>query len=397
VRITHVITRLILGGAQENTLASAIGLARRPGFQVRLISGPSHGPEGSLETLAGQHPGLLVPLRCLVRPLHPWNDMRAWMGLTRWFREHQPDLVHTHSGKAGFLGRLAARRARVPHIVHTIHGPSFGPFQGPLANQIFRAAERWAGRFTHHFVVVAHAMRDRYLAAGIGQPNQYSRILSGFALDPFLRAQPDAELRHQLGIEPGDLVLGMVARLFRLKGHDDLLDAAPELIRRQPRFRFLLVGDGAWRTRLEEKARRLGVHSRVTFTGLIPPEEIPRHLALVDVLVHLSRREGLARVLPQALATAIPVVASDCDGAAEVCIEDVTGFLIRPGDRAMLIDRVCRLAADPGLRRRLGGQGRDMVRSLFPVERMVEELARLYESLARSGPDLAGSGTHSSS
>jgi glycosyltransferase involved in cell wall biosynthesis len=379
--ISHVITRLIVGGAQENTLASVLGLREDPAFEISLVSGPTLGPEGSLEPLAAAIPGLLTLVPSLIRPVHPWHDSRALFQLTRLFRQRQPQIVHTHSGKAGFLGRLAARQAAVPVVVHTIHGPSFGPFQGPVPNLIFRAAERIAGRRTHHFVVVAEAMRDLYLSAGIGRPDQYTRIFSGFVLDPFLEAVPDPRLRSRLGIQPGDCVVGMIARLFRLKGHDDLLEAAPELLRRCPQLRFLLIGDGLWRNRLEAKARQLGIHQRVIFTGLVPPDAIPAHLALMDLLVHLSRREGLPRALPQALAAGRPVVAYDCDGAREVCRPGESGFLVDPGDRATLVHVILRLTADPALRQNLGARGQALVSELFPVRRMVRDLAGLYRQL----------------
>ena len=146
MRITHVITRLIIGGAQENTLSSVLGLRQKPGFQVELVSGPASGPEGSLESLDPQ----LITIPNLVRPVHPQKDFVALRQLEKLFGETQPDIVHTHSGKAGILGRLAAARVGVPIIVHTIHGPSFGSFQGALANFVFRAAERRAGRVTTH-------------------------------------------------------------------------------------------------------------------------------------------------------------------------------------------------------------------------------------------------------
>src|SRR5215471_12645671 len=222
MRVTHVITRLIVGGAQENTVASVLGLRRKPGLEVNLISGPTRGPEGSLEPLVVGHPSLLTIVPELVRPVHPWKDLLAWRGLTRSFRALRADIVHTHSGKAGVLGRLAAARAGVPLIIHTIHGPSFGSFQGTAANMIFRSAERRAARVTTQFVVVANAMKEQYLQAGIGRPEQYTRILSGFNLEPFLSAANNWELRVRLGFKADDIIVGKVARLFKLKGHDDL-------------------------------------------------------------------------------------------------------------------------------------------------------------------------------
>ncbi|MGA2541974.1 MAG: glycosyltransferase family 4 protein [Verrucomicrobiota bacterium] len=382
MRVTHVITRLIIGGAQENTVASVLGLQHRPGMEIALLAGPTTGPEGSLESAFQSCPHVLSIVPSLVRPVHPFNDLLALLRLTKIFRATRPDIVHTHSGKAGILGRWAAHRAGVPIIVHTIHGPSFGPFQGAAANAIFRGAERFAAPFTTHYVSVADAMTRQYLAAGLGRPGQYTRIFSGFPLQPFLEAENDPAWRARFGLAPDDFVIGMISRLFKLKGHDDLLDVAPDLVRQCPRAKFLLVGDGAWRGRLEKRARALGLEKRFVFAGLAAPAEVPRYVGIMDVLAHLSRREGLPRALPQALAAARPVVAYAGDGAGEVCIDNETGFLVPPGDRATLARRLLQLAGDPELRRRLATQGRRFVLPRFSVETMLDELHALYLKLS---------------
>lgn len=382
MRVTHVITRLIVGGAQENTIASVLGLRQKPGLEVDLISGPSPGPEGSLEHLFARIPQTLTTLPELVRPIHPLNDLLARRRLEKIFRATRPDIVHTHSGKAGILGRLGAARAGVPLIVHTIHGPSFGGFQSAPANFILRAAERRAARVTTHFVSVAEAMTRQYLAAGIGQPEQYTKIFSGFELEPFLAATHDPALRARWGIAPGDFVVGTIARLFKLKGHDDLFAVAPALVRRCPRLKFLLVGDGPWRARFEAKARTLGLEKHFIFTGLVAPAEIPQLTGLMDVLVHLSLREGLPRALPMALAAGKPVVAYDCDGAGEVCRNDATGFLLAAGDLPTLTRRLLQLADTPALGERFGRHGRDFVKQHFSTRQMVDALHRLYLQLA---------------
>jgi glycosyltransferase involved in cell wall biosynthesis len=389
MRITHVITRLIVGGAQENTIASVIGLRQKPGLDVNLLSGPSTGPEGSLESNLTPIPGALTIVPSLVRPVHPWKDWLARRALENIFRKTKPDIVHTHSGKAGVLGRLAAAQAGVPIIVHTIHGPSFGNFQGPIANTVFRAAERKAARVTTHFVSVANAMTAQYLAAGIGRPDQYTTIVSGFNLKSLLSIPPASQLqnpsiRAQWGLKPDDLVIGKIARLFKLKGHDDLFAVAPSLLRRCPRIKFLLVGDGEWRGQFEDRVREMGLQDAFVFTGLVRPDEIPNLIGIMDILVHLSLREGLARALPQALAAARPVVAYDCDGAKEVCIDGESGFLLPPGDLAALENRLVQLAEQPGLREQLGQRGRELVKDRFTVERMVDDLHGLYLQLART-------------
>ena len=378
MRITHVITRLIIGGAQENTLSSVLGLRQKPGLEVKLVSGPSTGPEGSLESLDPE----LITVPSLVRPIHPWKDFLALQELARLFQRTNPDIVHTHSGKAGILGRLAAARAGVPIIVHTIHGPSFGNFQSAPANFLFRAAERRAARVTTHFVTVAEAMTEQYLDAGIGLREQDTKIFSGFDLSPYLGAKDDLAFRAQLGFAPDDIVIGKIARLFKLKGHDDLFAVAPEIVRHNPRIKFLFVGDGEWRSKFESKAHALGLETHFVFAGLVPPHEVPRYVGVMDAVVHLSLREGLPRALPQALAAAKPVVAYDCDGAKEVCLDDETGFLLRPGDLKGLTDRLLRLASGPTLRARLGKAGQELVRQRFSAEHMVDELHALYLKLA---------------
>ena len=385
MRVTHIITRLVVGGAQENTIATVLGLRRKSGVEVNLISGPTIGPEGSLETEVSKTPGLLEIVPELVRPIHPLKDFLALRQLEKILREQKPDIVHTHSGKAGILGRLAARRAGVPIIIHTIHGPSFGSFQNAAANFVFRAAEQYVARATSHFIVVADAMKEQYLAAGIGQPEQYAKIFSGFPLEPFLAAKNDLGLRGKLGIAPGDFVIGKIARLFKLKGHDDLFAVAPELVRRNPKIKFLLVGDGEWRGRFENLAKTLGLEKNFIFTGLVPPAEVPKFVGIMDALVHLSLREGLPRALPQALAAAKPVVAYDCDGAREVCLGGKTGFLIQPGDLTTLKNRLLQLAGDPALREKLGQSGSDFVREHFAVEKMVDAIYNLYLKLAAAG------------
>jgi glycosyltransferase involved in cell wall biosynthesis len=227
-------------------------------------------------------------------------------------------------------------------------------------------------------------MTRQYLAAGIGQPSQYTRIFSGFPLAPFLSARNDLTLRQKLGLGPADIVVAKVARLFKLKGHDDLISAAPEMVAYQPTLKFLLVGDGAWRERLEARVRSLGLSRHFIFTGLVQPADIPRYLGIADFLVHLSTREGLPRALSQSLAAGRPVIAYDCDGANEICLDNETGFLIKPGDLRALTARVLLLAGHPALRDKLGSRGRQFVTENFSVETMVEKIYALYIKLAEA-------------
>ncbi len=381
MRVAHVITRLIVGGAQENTVETVFGLHRKADVTVRLYSGHTTGPEGSLESGVRDIEGLFHLIPSLIRPVHPLRDFLAYRHLVREFKNFRPDIVHTHSGKAGLIGRLAAKRAGVPLIIHSIHGPSFGPFQGRIANVLFSEAERFAGSRTDHFITVANAMRDQYLAAGIGSREDYTQIFSGFPLEPYLAAENTPSFRKKLGLRNDDFVVGKIARLFELKGHEDLFAVAPRLAKRVPNIRFLLVGDGVWRENFERLAKRIGCEKNFVFTGLVPPTDIPSHVGVMDCLVHLSRREGLPRALPQAMAVGKPVVAFDCDGAGEVCLDGETGALIPPGDLAKLENSLVRLAKDEALRQSLGQSAQVFVKEKFTVERLVEDQYQLYQRL----------------
>jgi glycosyltransferase involved in cell wall biosynthesis len=390
MRVTHIITRLVIGGAQENTLSTIRGLRAKPDLEVNLISGPTIGPEGSMEEVARKifensplitrHSSLtFVPE--LVRPVHPLKDFIALRKLENILREQKPDIVHTHSGKAGTLGRIAAKRAGVPVIIHHIHGPSFGNFQGALANFVFTAAERYAAKVTDHFFCSAGAMTKLYLAAGIGKPEMFTRIFSGFNLEPFLNATNDLALRKQLGLDETHFVIGKVARIFKLKGHADLLRAFAKILPQVPHARLLFVGDGSLRGETETLARELGVFDKVVFAGLVPPTEVARYVGIMDCLAHLSYREALSRALPQALAVGKPVIAYDFDGADEVCIENQTGFVIRTGDVDVAAEKICLLAREPELRRSFGQAGSAFVRENFSVEKMVEGQYAIYQKL----------------
>jgi glycosyltransferase involved in cell wall biosynthesis len=382
MRIAHVITRMIIGGAQENTLLCCRDLIRLFGDDVLLITGPSLGPEGQLleQGRGAQVPLALVP--DLRRAIHPWRDWRAYRELKHVLRDFRPDVVHTHSAKGGFLGRLAAHDLRVPAIVHTVHGAPFHPYQNSLARALFRWCERYAARRCHALVSVADAMTDLMVEAGVAPRDKFRTVYSGMDVEPFLAADQHRErVRQQLGFAPDDVVIGKIARLFHLKGHEYLIAAAPRVVRQCPAAHFLLVGDGLLRQRLEDQIRRAGLTGRFHFTGLVPPQRIPELLGAMDILVHVSLREGLARALPQALIAGRPVVSYDVDGAREVTITGETGFLLPPRSVDPLADALIRLTGDAGLRRRMGSCGQARFCDQFRHQTMTRQLRALYESL----------------
>ena len=382
---------MILGGSQENTVLSCEGQANA-GHTVSLVYGPIYGPEGSLLDRVAEHGGIeTIETPNLVRDLSPLRDLRCYSDLKRIIANWKPDIVHTHSSKAGILGRLAAWKMRVPCVVHTIHGLAFHPYQSKWRNAIYIAAERFAARRCHRIICVADAMRDQALAVGIGQHDQYATVHSGIEVEPFIesRESPQA-MRSELGLTEDDFVLGTIARLAELKGHDDLLDALSPLMHTLPSLKLMWVGDGWWRDRLMKRIRRLGLESQIVLVGLVDPERIPAYLGAMNVLVHPSYREGLPRAVPQALLSCVPAIVYDVDGAKEICIEGEVGKLVAPGDLTALRDAVQWMMDHQTERDEMGKRGRELCEQRFAVGRMIEKLETIYAKvLAQSDDDRA--------
>ena len=378
---------MILGGAQENTLLTCEGLLRSGEWDVTLVTGPAIGPEGELirRALRSGIRTVLVPE--LRRPVHPWLDAAAFARLVRIIRAVDPAVVHTHSSKAGILGRLAARAARVPVILHTIHGLPFHPYEKAVANALYVGAERLSARCCDRLVCVADAMTRQAVAAGVAPPEKFVTVYSGMEVDSFLNADRHRDAtRRQFGFSRDDVVVGKVARLFRLKGYEYVIEAAPEIVRRCPNARFLFIGDGILRDKLQRQAERLGVADRIVFAGLVDASRIPAMISAMDVVVHASLREGLARVLVQALLCAKPVVSYDVDGAPEVIVDGRTGRLVPPRSVAELAEAAIDLIENPRRAAEMAREGRRRCTDPFRAETMVRRLEQLYRGLlARKG------------
>lgn len=385
MKTVHIITRLIVGGAQENTLHTCEDQHSLHDDDVTLIIGPDTGPEGSLLRRAQDGGYRVIVMDELVRSIRPMTDYRAYRRLVDLLREIGPEIVHTHSSKAGIIGRAAARKARLP-CVHTIHGAAFHYGQSWLAYNIYVAAEKWAAKRSRQFISVCDAMTEAYVEAGVADASRFTTVYSGFNVEPFLNPpRPADEMRKELGFADDDVVAATVARLFHLKGHETLLDVAPRLAEANPKLKFLWIGDGVLRETYEQRIEEMGLSDRFVFTGLVPPTQVPELINAADMIVHPSQWEGLARVLPQGLVASKPCVTYDVGGASEVVLDkdagddnDETGRVVDINDSEALADAVLELAADPDLRRRLGENGRELCRELFDHRNMTERIRKVY-------------------
>jgi glycosyltransferase involved in cell wall biosynthesis len=380
MKICHVITRLILGGAQENTLLTCQGQHAR-GNQVTLVTGPAIGPEGQLLDQARQGGYRVIVLDDLRREINPGRDFRAYRSMVKLLRDIQPDVLHTHSSKAGILARRAGRSVGGMKIVHTIHGLAFHPYQKWWLNQLYIRLERASAKHTDAIISVADAMTRQALAAGIGMARQYTTVYSGMDVGPYLSRPAEAdEFRASLNLPDGAVLVTQVSRLAELKGHEFILTAGRKICDADKNVHFCFVGDGYLKPEIESAIRSAGLASRFHLTGLVEPSRIPAIMHATDILVHCSLREGLARTLPQAMLAGKPVISFDIDGAREV-VSDQTGILLPPRDTAGLAEAILTLAQSPQLCETLGRHGRQLCQRRFDHNFMVDEILKVYEKL----------------
>ncbi len=378
-RVLHLITRLIVGGAQENTMYTAAMLdpAR---FQVEILSGPQTGSEGSLIEEVHLRGITLKILPDLLRQVSPLHDLKALWQLRRYIQDGKYIIVHTHSSKAGIIGRLAAHLANTPVIIHTVHGWSFHNFMHPLVRQIYIFLERRMAAFSDALIVVSERDVKKGLEAGIGKPAQYHLIRSAIPLDEFDSTQFDRQaIRSELCIPPEAIVIGNVSRFSAQKNPLDWVRIAGMVGRACPDAFFLMVGDGPLRGEVENEIKKEGIQDRILLTGL--RRDIPRMLAAMDIFLLTSLWEGLPRVLAQAMAMGLPVVANRVDGVAEGIQEELTGYLVEPGDTDQAAKDCIRLAHDPLARQALGLQGRKYARENFDLQMMIAQIEKIYDSI----------------
>lgn len=381
IRVLHVITRMIVGGAQENTMLSC-ALIDRTRFPSEIVCGPETGSEGSLHE-ACRTRGVRMEIEpALVRRPQPMLDGLALLRLAGRIRRGRFDVVHTHSSKAGILGRIAARLAGAPVVVHTAHGWPFSREDSPGTRATWIRLERFCAGLCQTIVVVAEADRRRGLDLGVGRPDQYELIRSGIEIEAYRDVHLDrAAARRRIGVPDGAFVVGTVGRLGRQKSPLDLVAAFARLAAARSDAHLVLVGDGPDRAEVERAVAGAGLADRVHLLGL--RMDVPEILPAFDVFALASRWEGLPRVFPQAMAAGLPIVATRVDGAPDAITPGENGWLVDVGDAEALGGHLVALAADPARTLAMGVRGRERVEE-FSARRMVDRLAALYTRLVEA-------------
>jgi glycosyltransferase involved in cell wall biosynthesis len=403
IRVVSIIARLNIGGPARHAIVLAEGLRDR-GFESLLVYGSVDTDEGSFETLLPSRPIRHRKIAKLGRRIRLWHDLRALYRLTRILFRERPDVVHTHTAKAGTIGRIAAlfynvtrRRAQRCIVVHTFHGHVFTGYFGPAGNLAVRITERMLARITDRIVAISESQRrdliDRYRIA----PAWKTAVIElGIELGPLLTLEANTALRESLGFTVEHVVFGYVGRLVPIKDVPCLLEGFRQVIDRVPAARLMIVGDGPRRADLEQLADTLALTPYVRFTGW--QHDLAAVYGAMDVGVLSSRNEGTPVALIEAMAAGKPVVATAVGGVEDVIHHDVTGLVVPAGDPAALAAAMTRLAEDPAERDRLGRQGRVATTSRFSTDRTARRIGAFYERLLAetrrpASPPRGGSGS----
>lgn len=382
VRVLRVIARLNIGGPaiHATLLTERLG---RAGYDPWLVTGCEEAGEGNYLALYGKEIDRLIVVPSLGRRIRAGQDLTALVRLVGIMRGFRPDIVHTHTAKAGTLGRLAAVLCRVPAIVHTYHGHVHHGYFRPGETRVFVAIERWLARRTHRLLAVSQRVRQELLDLGIGRPERFDVLPLGLDLERFLDAAAwRGQLRAELGLGDDAFLVGIVARLAPIKAHEIFLRAAARIGVRVPGAHFVVVGDGERRRPLEALAGSLALGERVRFLGW--RRDLDRVYADLDVVVLTSRNEGSPVSLIEALAASRPVVATRVGGVPDLVDDGVTGLLAAVDDVDAVADAVVGLAASPERARAMGSAGRQRVYPAFGAERLVADVDALYRTLAGS-------------
>ncbi len=385
IKVLRVIARLNMGGPALHVAYLSAGLQER-GYDTTLVAGSLALGEESMAGVAEHLDVPIVTVPELHREISPLRDLRAVYHVAGLIRELRPQILHTHTAKAGTIGRLAALLAgdaAPPIVVHTFHGHVLRGYFGPLQSNLFRLLEHWLARRTTALIAVSPEVRDDLVALGVAPAEKFTVVRLGIELQERVGSlDGDAqglETRRQLGIAPDRFVVGWIGRMTAVKRTDDVLLAVRRLRDRGVDAVLCMVGDGPDRETVERRARELGIVRSSLFLGY--QDDVAPYYAAFDALILPSANEGTPVSAIEALAGGRPVVATDVGGVPDVVRDGVDGFLVAPGDVDAMADRLARLAADADLRRRMGEAGSASVRERYSVERLLDDVDRLYRSL----------------
>ena len=381
IKVAHIIARMITGGADENTLFTIEGLSKEK-YEIDLITGEEF--DKDILNKVKNHPFDIIQIKGLKWKLNFLHDTIVLLKLIKLLKKKQYDIVHTHTTKAGILGRIAAYLSGVPVIVHGLHGSTFQAFNSGLLNWLLFLFERFTDRFTDAYISVSKVLSETYIEKGIGKKDNHYTVYSGMELSKFYHARDKINYQEkykELGINEGEFLIGNVARLETRKGHQFLLDAFKNVVGEQKygQVKLLIIGEGNKRKYLENYVKELNLGDKVIFTGY--REDVEELMPLMDIFVLTSLREGLPRVLVQAAAVGIPSVAFNVDGVPEIIKDNYNGFLVKVKDVKQLENRIVRYMNNKELVLLHGQKGREFIENKWSIEGMVDRIDKIYQDL----------------
>jgi len=380
-KVFHVITKLELGGAQKVTLMTLERLSRDQ-YQLGLITGP----DGLLIEWANRIPFLnRYWNRWLVREVRPVQDALALLSLWQLFRREKPEIVHTHTAKAGILGRWAAKLAGVPLIFHTAHGFGFNDFQRPAIRNFYISMERLTARITTKLFLVSQANADKAERYGLTRRGEWVLSRDSISVEEFLRPGPRRQRLQSWNIPQDKVIVGMVACFKPQKSPEDFVEVAARVVAKTDRAHFIMAGDGERRPSIEERIRSYGIGSHITLLGWVNENEMPEVYRNLDIVVLTSLWEGLPCVFSEAMASELPIVATNVDGAREAIISGENGYLHEPHDVDGMAESVLKLTMNPDVRRSMGERGKSRVMD-FDIKTTVEVVDSVYRQYLDGRP-----------
>ena len=380
LKIAHIITKFAIGGATENTLFTTDYLVKK-NYNVTLVTGKINSEEAEL--YKNFKTGKMVQCPFLERELSLFNDIKAFIFLYKYFKKEKFDIIHTHSSKAGIIGRLAAFASNIPVIIHTVHGLPFHNYEKKWKNLIYVFSEKLCAFFTTKIITVCETMKIKSVKAKIAKEKKFITIRSGMELSPFLNiidSQKVLQMKSEFNISPNEFIFIKIARLFPLKGHWYLLKAFKNVIQKYADAKLILVGDGVLRPEIERFLQKNNMDKNVILAGFLRPEKIPELLEISDCVVHTSLREGLARAIPQGFLKKKPVISFDVDGAWELVQNNRTGYLIEAENVEELADKMIEVIENREKSVEMAVTGFQKVVKLYDVKNMCQEIERLYRN-----------------
>jgi len=380
IKVLHIITRFICGGADENTLFTVNGLDKSR-YEVHLMIGNTYEKKMTERLTPDVN---LIHIDDMVRKVSPVKDLRALYQIYRIIKKEKYDIMHTHTSKAGFLGRIAARLGGVTHIIHGVHTIPFYDVLQPQYNRFFLSLERFAARFTNLFIAVGEELKSQYIREGVGSPEQYHIVYSGMDLESFEMARQMSEeerraLRSDFGFGNGDTVVGIVSRLEPGKGFNFFSSIVEKVVHASPEVKFLVVGDGSLRGSLEREVKAKNLQNNIVFAG--QREDVARVIALFDIAIFTSLLEGLPRTVVQYVLLGKPIVTFEVGGIREVISDGEQGYIVSQNNIDEFVEKVVYLLNNPAVAEQMRQNGKDFPRFQWSSEEMVSRIDTIYQKL----------------